>query len=246
MGAEGGRRSRELLYPPPDAQRTMHLTESEFEALCRQFAARHQAFGWRLVEHHDDLEDKTVVYLQKVHTCSAHAAAPSAAPRQALVEAGEELQLEAFGDEDPASRPAASPAPLHTYECHVVYSVPYGVPALYFLAWDEAEGRLLSAEEVAAQVPAHLGAGLDAAARGAFITQVDHPVLQRPFLCVHPCRTADVLGACAALRRPPDGGAGASAAPRSPRCTVLELWLSLFGPVVGLYLDRQTMAGAVK
>ncbi|XP_070562792.1 ubiquitin-like-conjugating enzyme ATG10 [Ptychodera flava] len=108
------------------------------------------------------------------------------------------------------------------YEYHVVYSLSYGVPVLYFNASKE-DGRLLSLEEVWNNVNENYQSSvvLD---RWSFITQQEHPLLCRPFYQIHPCHTADMMKATGIDWN-------------QTECNYLVTWLSSLGPVVGLQLD---------
>lgn len=60
------------------------------------------------------------------------------------------------------------------------------------------------------------------------LTQMDHPFLFRPFLCLHPCRTADLLAQIG------DGsGSGTGSGSRNRILT----FISLMGPYVRLVLQ---------
>mmetsp|Transcript_127935 Transcript_127935/g.221067 ORF Transcript_127935/g.221067 Transcript_127935/m.221067 type:complete len:297 (-) Transcript_127935:1560-2450(-) len=288
----------------------MHLSYEQFADLCRGFQVRHEQFGWRLMEHHDDLTGQCVVYLHKSYPRLVKPAmGPSLGPPAALL-------LTDPDGEDPDSLPLADQPEVHMYECHVVFSESYRVPVLYFRAWADDGGYMLSADQVMEHIPLELVSGLDQQMRGSFITQVEHPLLQKPFYCIHPCRTAEVLDTCSVARermlvgvgsltaasraavsignldlvpdptaqpscgpclepqprdccRPneqvvpcisPDPNAdsgfghavGASILPDQGSkpvltppagCTLLESWLSLYGPVIGLHLDIWTIAG---
>ncbi|XP_017132844.1 ubiquitin-like-conjugating enzyme ATG10 [Drosophila elegans] len=73
-------------------------------------------------------------------------------------------------------------------EYHVVYSVSYQVPMLFFQT-HRSDGSLLDLEATwQLFMPETKGSGLY-----QVLTQMDHPVLFRPFMALHPCRTAEVL-----------------------------------------------------
>ncbi|SPP75569.1 ubiquitin-like-conjugating enzyme ATG10 [Drosophila guanche] len=77
---------------------------------------------------------------------------------------------------------------LINVEYHVVYSVSYQVPMLLFQA-HRSDGSLLDLEATwRVFMP-------DTASKDLYqmLTQTDHPVLFRPFMALHPCRTAEVL-----------------------------------------------------
>lgn len=77
----------------------------------------------------------------------------------------------------------------------------------------------------------------------SFVTQQDHPVLARPFFCVHPCKTAELMtvvmqaaanakssaSLCVAEHKGSSLAGGADVTD-----VYLISWLSLLGPAVGL------------
>ena len=99
---------------------------------------------------------------------------------------------------------------LVTFQYHVVFSSAYNVPVLYFNAW-HSTGRLLKLEEVWGMAPA-------SSDQYSYITQVEHPLLARPFFEIHPCRTEKLMGQLA------------------PRKYLIS-WISAVGRDVGLSLD---------
>ncbi|XP_015040363.1 ubiquitin-like-conjugating enzyme ATG10 [Drosophila pseudoobscura] len=77
---------------------------------------------------------------------------------------------------------------LINVEYHIVYSVSYQVPMLFFQA-HRSDGSLLDLEATwRVFMP-------DTASKDLYqmLTQTEHPVLFRPFMALHPCRTAEVL-----------------------------------------------------
>ncbi|XP_077981887.1 ubiquitin-like-conjugating enzyme ATG10 [Glandiceps talaboti] len=110
---------------------------------------------------------------------------------------------------------------LCQYEYHVLYSLSYSVPVLYFNASKE-DGKLLSLEEVWNNVPGSYQSRISDD-RWSFITQQEHPLLCRPFYQLHPCHTADMMQAIGIDWSCQDNN-------------YLISWLSTVGPVVGLNL----------
>ncbi|XP_016929469.2 ubiquitin-like-conjugating enzyme ATG10 [Drosophila suzukii] len=73
-------------------------------------------------------------------------------------------------------------------EYHVVYSISYQVPMMFFQA-HRSDGSLLDLEATwKLFMPETKANDLY-----QILTQMDHPVLFRPFMALHPCRTAEVL-----------------------------------------------------
>lgn len=114
--------------------------------------------------------------------------------------------------EHPETNSFASNAHLITFEYHVTYSCSYSVPVLYFLAW-HSTGQLLTVEEVWKIAP-------PCDDTYSYITQIDHPVLARPFFELHPCRTEQLM-----------------ALTQTDKHRYLVSWLSSLGRDVGLSLD---------
>ncbi|CAH0555663.1 unnamed protein product [Brassicogethes aeneus] len=74
-----------------------------------------------------------------------------------------------------------------TYEHHVVFSLSYSVPMICFNVW-KADGSVLSMEEYL-----NINQNFDDSNMYNTITQLDHPVLCRPFLTLHPCKTQEII-----------------------------------------------------
>nr|XP_014095132.1 ubiquitin-like-conjugating enzyme ATG10 [Bactrocera oleae]XP_036213727.1 ubiquitin-like-conjugating enzyme ATG10 [Bactrocera oleae] len=88
-------------------------------------------------------------------------------------------------------------------EYHIVYSISYQVPVLYFRIYRN-DGSMLCVEEAwrifrdysddvsnASSVDAT--APRNAADMLSIMTQLDHPVIGKPYIAIHPCRTAELL-----------------------------------------------------
>ena len=127
-----------------------------------------------------------------------------------------EMTLE---DPDPCSFFPSSQ--LVTFEYHVVYSTSYTVPVLYFNAWFST-GKLLTVEEIWKLAP-------PCSDKYSYITQIDHPILARPFYELHPCRTEQLMGHLDSCQGD----------------MYLVSWISSLGRDVGLSLDiRYAKLGA--
>lgn len=74
-----------------------------------------------------------------------------------------------------------------TFEYHVAYHSSYCVPILAFKVWKQ-DGTLLSLEEFW-----EYNQQLKSNNMYDTLTQLDHPILQRPFLTLHPCRTHEFI-----------------------------------------------------
>ncbi|EDW89248.1 ubiquitin-like-conjugating enzyme ATG10 [Drosophila yakuba] len=105
---------------------------------------------------------------------------------------------------------------LFSVEYHVVYSVSYQVPMLFFQA-HRSDGSLLDVEATwKLFMPESKASDLH-----QILTQMDHPVLFRPFMALHPCRTADVLKQFG-----------------KPSGNQVLSFISLYGPHVQLHLQN--------
>ncbi len=72
------------------------------------------------------------------------------------------------------------------YECHILFHRSYGVPVLYFNAYDQS-GSCLDKEDVC------LFFGLSKELSEGAISQEMHPCANVPFWVAHPCKTADFM-----------------------------------------------------
>ncbi|XP_053678601.1 ubiquitin-like-conjugating enzyme ATG10 [Anopheles nili] len=76
------------------------------------------------------------------------------------------------------------------YEYHVVYNESYAVPMLLFNIYDEGGSRL-DLEE--AWDVLKIGDSVDTSAKYHAVTMVHHPIVFRPYLSLHPCKTPELL-----------------------------------------------------
>ncbi|GJV74976.1 ubiquitin-like-conjugating enzyme ATG10 isoform X1 [Tanacetum coccineum] len=77
----------------------------------------------------------------------------------------------------------------HRYDFHVVYSSSYRVPVLYFRA-HSSDGQPLSLDEIEKNLPTRSANAL-IESKWTFITQQEHPYLNRPWYTLHPCGTSE-------------------------------------------------------
>ncbi|MDP2439725.1 MAG: ATG3/ATG10 family protein [archaeon] len=154
-------------------------------------------------------------FLSKRGRCWPHApsASATAEPPQS--------QIEEPTADDPAefvfSRESTAEAP--SFECHILFSRTYGVPALYFNGY-HSDGTPLGADQVVLGLFAN-PALLDAESRWSTLTQEEHPTLGTPFFLLHPCRARELLSQLTSGRL-------------SPSVPLLVSWLSIYGPVLGI------------
>ncbi|XP_016967995.1 ubiquitin-like-conjugating enzyme ATG10 [Drosophila biarmipes] len=105
---------------------------------------------------------------------------------------------------------------LVNVEYHVVYSVSYQVPMMFFQG-HRSDGSLLDLEATwKLFMPETKASELY-----QILTQMDHPVLFRPFMALHPCRTAEVLKQFG-----------------QPSSNQVLTFISLYGPHVKLHLQN--------
>ncbi|XP_017012542.2 ubiquitin-like-conjugating enzyme ATG10 [Drosophila takahashii] len=105
---------------------------------------------------------------------------------------------------------------LLNVEYHVVFSVSYQVPMMFFQA-HRSDGSLLDLEATwQLFMPETKATELY-----QILTQMDHPVLFRPFMALHPCRTAEVLKQFG-----------------QPSSNQVLTFISLYGPHVKLHLQN--------
>ncbi|KAM3939423.1 ubiquitin-like-conjugating enzyme ATG10 isoform 1-T3 [Leptodactylus fuscus] len=106
------------------------------------------------------------------------------------------------------------------YEYHVLYSISYQAPVLYFRA-SFLDGTPLTLNAIWDRVHDSYKPRL---LHGPWetITQQEHPILGQPFFVLHPCRTNEFMSSI-------QGGTGREG-------NYITTWLSTVGPVVGLSL----------
>uniref|UniRef100_A0A7C8YGN0 Ubiquitin-like-conjugating enzyme ATG10 n=1 Tax=Opuntia streptacantha TaxID=393608 RepID=A0A7C8YGN0_OPUST len=110
--------------------------------------------------------------------------------------------IDLSGKEEPScfeSEVSADPAILvqqgadevHSYDFHIVYSNSYKIPVLYFRGYN-SDGRTLMLDQIERDLPVN-SAKLLTEAKWTFITQQEHPYLNRPWYSLHPCGTNDLM-----------------------------------------------------
>ncbi|XP_055526378.1 ubiquitin-like-conjugating enzyme ATG10 [Wyeomyia smithii] len=182
------------------------LTELEFVTAARQFYdfSRQISDNWELVEG----SSTNVVYLKKQW-------------KQSLNLSIGQPATETVCDELPVVKDSSSAEPedaclLYNCEYHVVYSISYQVPVLYFNIY-KSDGSMLTLEEAWKGFQEFCGESREQLRQT--LTQMEHPVLFRPFLALHPCRTSKVLENV------------------STNGNVIVAFVSSYGPFINLNLD---------
>lgn len=98
-----------------------------------------------------------------------------------------------------------------TFDYHIVYNISYSCPVLCFNAW-KGNGSFLTLEECWNVL--HF---TNLEYKFNVLSQMDHPVLKRPFFTLHPCKTAELIGSTFEASQ-----------------NIVVSWLSTIGPAVGL------------
>lgn len=125
----------------------------------------------------------------------------------------------------------------HHYDFHVVYSASYRVPVLYFHAYC-SDGRILVLDDVEKSIPA-TSAELLMLSKWTFITQEDHPYLNRPWYTLHPCGTSEWMKMLFSNEPAPAEGGAAVA-------KYLVSWFSVVGQVFGLKIPFEMLSSIGK
>ncbi|XP_053699255.1 ubiquitin-like-conjugating enzyme ATG10 [Sabethes cyaneus] len=181
------------------------LTELEFATAARHFFDFSQRLldDWELVE----APSNNVVYLKKLCKQQLNLSADFNATDTGC----EELPLEDVSTDVPADN-----VQLYNCEYHIVYSTSYQVPVLYFNIY-KSDGTMLTLEEAWKGFLEFSGESREQLRQT--LTQMEHPVLFKPFLALHPCQTAQVL----------DNVSGSG--------NLIVAFVSSYGPCVSLNLD---------
>ena len=79
-----------------------------------------------------------------------------------------------------------------TIECQILYSESYANPVLYFTAC-HFNGQILKLEHCWKMVDVQHHSLVNSEEKWSFLTQVEHPILLKPFYQIHPCHTKDFM-----------------------------------------------------
>ncbi|XP_050204319.1 ubiquitin-like-conjugating enzyme ATG10 isoform X5 [Mercurialis annua] len=111
---------------------------------------------------------------------------------------------------------------LHYYDFHIVYSASYRVPVFYFRGYC-SDGSLLQLNQIEKDLPT-CSAKVLLESKWTFITQEEHPYLNRPWYKLHPCGTSEWMKLLFM-------GDAASIEKRVPFELYLISWFSVVGQV---------------
>ncbi|XP_076881085.1 ubiquitin-like-conjugating enzyme ATG10 [Bidens hawaiensis] len=116
------------------------------------------------------------------------------------------------------------------YDFHVVYSSSYGVPVLYFRA-RISDGQPLNKDEIEKNLPTE-SAKVMTESKWTFITQQEHPYLNRPWYTLHPCGTSEWMTLLLACE---------NSTTENRNEQYLISWFSIVGQVFGLKLPFEML-----
>ncbi|KAI3900913.1 hypothetical protein MKW98_026480 [Papaver atlanticum] len=126
---------------------------------------------------------------------------------------------------------------LHYYDFHIVYSNSYRVPVLYSRGY-RSDGQILTLDEIERDLPANSLKVLRES-KWTFITQEEHPLLNRPWYTLHPCGTSEWMKLLFL-------GGYSQAKGGSSSCSVMQQylvsWLSVVGQAVGLNVPLEMIS----
>ncbi|CAI0390552.1 unnamed protein product [Linum tenue] len=116
------------------------------------------------------------------------------------------------------------------FDFHIIYSASFRVPVLYFRAYC-SDGRSLGLNEIESVLPAN-SAKVLLESKWTFITQEEHPYLNRPWCKLHPCGSSDWMKLLFQAVEKVD---------RPAMELYLVSWFSVVGPVIGLGIPIQML-----
>ncbi|XP_074284083.1 ubiquitin-like-conjugating enzyme ATG10 isoform X2 [Silene latifolia] len=100
-------------------------------------------------------------------------------------------QLNYFESETCAREDMLDTHEVHYYDFHILYSNSYRIPVLYFRGYC-SDGQPLMLNQIERDLPAN-SAKVLTESKWTFITQLEHPYLNRPWYTLHPCGTNELM-----------------------------------------------------
>ncbi|KAM7266041.1 hypothetical protein ACFE04_003724 [Oxalis oulophora] len=122
---------------------------------------------------------------------------------------------------------------LDIYNFHIVYCNSYRVPVLYFRAYTSG-GQPLSLDEIKKGLPL-CSSKILSESKWTFITQEEHPYLNRPWYKLHPCGTRDWMNLLLL-------GDGSQPKQGVTMEQYLISWFSVVGQAVGLRIPLEMLS----
>ncbi|KAM4710210.1 ubiquitin-like-conjugating enzyme ATG10 [Discoglossus pictus] len=220
MVCRRGAQSRKIS-PNMDAEENALLGEQKFQFLCIEFVKHSERIGdgweWKHVKGTDEGYMSKVCFQTKPIGKETSLWKKGDEDDETVTSAPDLLEEDV--DDSLTARATQDTEVIH-YEYHVLYSISYQAPVLYFRA-SLLDGRPLTLDEIWQRVPECYRPRL---LHGPWetITQQEHPILGQPFFVLHPCRTNEFMTAI-------QGTANRNG-------NYITSWLSTVGPVVGLSL----------
>ncbi|CAO2818956.1 unnamed protein product [Amaranthus hypochondriacus] len=133
---------------------------------------------------------------------------------------------------DPAMLVQQTSQEAHYYDFHIVYSSSYRIPVLYFRGY-RSDGQPLMLDQIERDLPPSSIQAL-AESKWTFITQQEHPYMNRPYFTLHPCGTNELMRLLL-------GNTSLSEGNVRLECYFVS-WLSIVSQVVGLRIPLQLAA----
>ncbi|XP_073272983.1 ubiquitin-like-conjugating enzyme ATG10 isoform X3 [Primulina huaijiensis] len=118
----------------------------------------------------------------------------------------------------------------HHYNFHIVYSLSYRVPVLYFRAYC-SDGQPLALKDIEKDIPVN-SVQLLTKSKWTFLTQEEHPILHLPWYTLHPCGTVEWMRLLLGNKTCIDQGG-------LPIDKYLVSWFSVVGQVFGLKIPLE-------
>ncbi|KAK9747798.1 hypothetical protein RND81_02G015200 [Saponaria officinalis] len=160
------------------------ITPFEFNQACHDFALKwstichdHDLPPWFWVDGYLSLEKMCILRSDKIDD-------------NVVSHAGEE-ERNWFESKTSTEPEILATDDVHYYDFHIVYSNSYRMPVLYFRGYN-SDGQPLTLSQIEIDLPAN-SAKVLTESKWTFITQLEHPYLNRPWYTLHPCGTNELM-----------------------------------------------------